>query len=197
MWEGEGESSESTPMCGIQPPSNLILLSIFCIYFVNGQHIHLAKRTYKMVYSEMSPTPVLHAPCTCPVPLSRGNQYYWFLVNVCVWAQSCLTLCNPMDCSPPGSSVHWIFQARILEWFAISYSRGYSQSRDWTWVSCISCIGRQILYNCAPWEDLLINNSRDINISKVPFYAKVVSYSTDWAAPFHFIVYSVHEVIPL
>ena len=40
--------------------------------------------------------------------------------------QSCLTLCNPMDCSPPGSSVHGILQARILEWVAISFSRGYS-----------------------------------------------------------------------
>ena len=41
-------------------------------------------------------------------------------------AQSCLTLCNPVDCSPPGSSVHGILQARILEWVAISFSRGSS-----------------------------------------------------------------------
>ena len=40
-------------------------------------------------------------------------------------AQSCPTLCDPMDCSPPGSSVHGIFQARILEWVAISFSRGF------------------------------------------------------------------------
>ena len=51
-------------------------------------------------------------------------------------AQSCLTLGNPMDFSPPGSSVHEIFQARILEWVAISFSRGSSGPRDWTWVSC-------------------------------------------------------------
>ena len=43
----------------------------------------------------------------------------------CMRAQSYLTLCNPMDCSPPGSFVHGIFQARILEWVAISYSRGF------------------------------------------------------------------------
>ena len=48
---------------------------------------------------------------------------------------SCLTPCNPMDCSLPGSSVHGIFQARILEWFAISFSRGSSFSRDQTQVS--------------------------------------------------------------
>ena len=51
-------------------------------------------------------------------------------------AQSCLTLCNPMDCHPPGSSVHENFQARILEWVAIPFSRGFSWPRDWTWVSC-------------------------------------------------------------
>ena len=53
---------------------------------------------------------------------------------VCVVGQSCLTLCDPMDGSPPGSSVHEILQARILEWVAISFSRGSSQPRDWTWV---------------------------------------------------------------
>ena len=67
-------------------------------------------------------------------------------------AQSCLTLCNPMDCSPPGSSVHGIFQARTLEWVAISFSRRSSRPRDWTRISCVSCIGRKILYHWATWE---------------------------------------------
>ena len=52
-------------------------------------------------------------------------------------AQSCPTFCDPMDCSLPGSSVHGIFQAIALEWIAISFSRGSSQPRDWTQVSCI------------------------------------------------------------
>ena len=52
--------------------------------------------------------------------------------------QLCLTLCDPMDYSPPGSSVDGILQARILEWVAIRFSRGSSQSRDWTLVSCIA-----------------------------------------------------------
>ena len=52
--------------------------------------------------------------------------------------QSWPTLCNPIDCSPPGSSVHGISQARILEWVAISFSRGSSQPRDRTWVFCIA-----------------------------------------------------------
>ena len=48
------------------------------------------------------------------------------------------TLCNPMDYSPPGSSVHESLQARILEWAAIPFSRGSSQPRDQTQVSCIA-----------------------------------------------------------
>ena len=52
-------------------------------------------------------------------------------------AQSCPTLFNPMDCSLPGSSLHGILQARVLEWVAISFSRGTSQPRDQTWVSRI------------------------------------------------------------
>ena len=65
-------------------------------------------------------------------------------IHICWWwwwcevAQSCPTLCDPMDCSPPGSSVHGILQARILEWVAISFSRGSSQPRDQTQVSCIA-----------------------------------------------------------
>ena len=53
-------------------------------------------------------------------------------------AQLCLTLWDPMYCSPPGSSVHGIFHARILEWVAISFSRGSSQPRNRTQVSCIA-----------------------------------------------------------
>ena len=53
-------------------------------------------------------------------------------------AQSCLTLCDPMDCSPPSSSVHGILQAIILEWIAIPFSRASSRSRDPTWVACIA-----------------------------------------------------------
>ena len=56
-------------------------------------------------------------------------------------AQLCLTLWDSKDCSLPGSSVHGIFQARILEWVAISFSRGSSWARDWTQVSRI--VGRR------------------------------------------------------
>ena len=59
-------------------------------------------------------------------------------------AEACPTLCKPIDCRLPDSSVHGIFQARILEWVAIPFSRGSSRPRDQTQVSCIS---RQILYH--------------------------------------------------
>ena len=61
-------------------------------------------------------------------------------------------LCDPMDCNPLGSAVHGILQARILELVVISSFRGSSQPRDWTCGSCVSCIGRQILYHWTTWE---------------------------------------------
>ena len=67
-------------------------------------------------------------------------------------AQLYPTLCNPMDRNPPGSSDHGVFQARVLGWVAISYSRRSSLLWDWTHVSCISYIDRQILFHCATQE---------------------------------------------
>ena len=78
-------------------------------------------------------------------------------MRVCLVAQTCPTLCNPMDCSLPGSSVQGVLQARILEWVAIPSSRGSSQPRDQTHVSCGSCIGRSgFLTTKATWESLVI-----------------------------------------
>ena len=64
------------------------------------------------------------------------------------------TLWDPMDCSPPDSSVHGIFQARTLEWVVISFCRGSPQLRARTLGSCVSCAGRQILYHCVTTEAL-------------------------------------------
>ena len=72
------------------------------------------------------------------------------LVIDCMHAKSfqlCLTLFDPLDHSLLGSSVHGILQARILEWIAMSSSRGSSQSRDKTHISYVCCIGRQVLYH--------------------------------------------------
>ena len=67
-------------------------------------------------------------------------------ICICSVSKSCLTLRDLMDCSLPGSSVHGIFQARILEWVAFSCSRGSSQPRDGSHISFVSCVGRRILY---------------------------------------------------
>ena len=89
---------------------------------------------------------------------SRECCYMWasrrhFVVNIrrqCVRAcwllQSCPTVCEPVDCSPPGSSVHGILQARLLEWIAMPSSKGSSWPRDQTHISYVSCIGRQALH---------------------------------------------------
>jgi len=68
----------------------------------------------------------------------RGKAEVFGLYHACVRAkslQSCLTLCNTMDCSLPGSSVHGTLQARIMEWVAVPFSRGPSQPRDQTRIS--------------------------------------------------------------
>ena len=60
-------------------------------------------------------------------------------------------LCDPTECSPPGSSVQGVILARIQKWVAITFSRKSSLPRDKTCVFCITCIGRWILYHCASW----------------------------------------------
>ena len=65
----------------------------------------------------------------------ENREIKLFCCGGCLVTKSCLTLCDPMDCSLPGSSVHGISQARILEFVAISYSRGHSQLRNQTHVS--------------------------------------------------------------
>ena len=79
---------------------------------------------------------------------------------LCLLTQSRPTFCDPMDCSPSGSSVHEIFQARILKWVAISYSKASSRLRDWTSVSWVSCIADGFFTHwairkaplCSPWR---------------------------------------------
>ena len=70
-----------------------------------------------------------------------------------------------MDCSKPGSSAHRIYKARILEWVAISLSRGSSPTRDLTCIPSGFCIGRQILY-LEPWRKLINHDSLAISFSK-------------------------------
>ena len=75
---------------------------------------------------------------TCVFPIKWVRSYYtgiqlpWLNSCCCLVSKSWLTFCNPVDCNLPGSSIHGISQARILEWVAISFFRGSSRSRDWT-----------------------------------------------------------------
>ena len=97
---------------------------------------------------------------------TQNNQY------ACMWAQSCLTICVPKDCSLPGSFVYGIFffQERILEWVTISSSRGSTQSRDQSLVSCIvSHIGRRLLYCQATWETPLNQDKHKENNTKMHY----------------------------
>ena len=80
----------------------------------------------------------LRSPGLDPKPVRQLKSLDNMTVSSMLVAQSCPTLCNPMDCSSPGSSIHGILQARILEWVAIPFSRASSQIRDWSWVSCIA-----------------------------------------------------------
>ena len=82
---------------------------------------------------------------------------WWLLIIftcACSVAKLCLNLCDPMDCSPPGSPVHEILQARILEWVAISYSRGSSWPRDRAHISCVSHITGRLFTTESPGKSL-------------------------------------------
>ena len=82
-----------------------------------------------------------HRPQYQTVTLHHTFQYawnFWWTIWKVSVTRSCLTLRDPVESSPPGSSVHGILQARILEWVAIPFFRGSSQPSNQTWVSCIA-----------------------------------------------------------
>ena len=96
--------------------------------------IHTVRETTKSYYVSQKDSTVRTFQVYLAVQIfSKVNSKRWSEV-----AQSCLTLCDPVDCSLSGSSIHGIFQTRILEWGAISFSRGSSWPRDWTQVSRIA-----------------------------------------------------------
>ena len=114
------------------------------LYFVFSVYPHFCYLEIKVTLSKEDKELVWKLPSQRPCE-NHGLEKPPFLCCSLV-AKSCLTPCDPMDCSPPGSSVYGLFQARILEWIVISFSRGSSRPRVQTRVSCI---GRWILHHGA------------------------------------------------
>ena len=100
-------------------------------------------------------------------PLPCLNVSKTFCTGTCSVTKLCPTLCNPMGFRLPGSSVHGILKARILEWIAISFSWGSSQSRKQTH---IFCIGRWILYHRATREAYKYLTSLHLSLQQNQFY---------------------------
>ena len=95
------------------------------------EQMHTINRTMKMLINE-SKLNVRNKKAMYHIHDFEGLQMDGVKMKVLV-IQLCSTVCNAMDCSLPGSAIHGILQARILEWLAISFSRGSFQSRDQTW----------------------------------------------------------------
>ena len=132
-------------------------LRIYCVE--SGSSVYKFVMTY---YSLGCSWAEAHSQCTLPHKNVQGFNGYQEVTNknlITLYEptnpnlqsmrakllQSYPTLCNPMDCSPSGSSVHGILQARILRWVAISSSRASSQPKDQTHIPSVSCTGRQVV----------------------------------------------------
>ena len=106
------------------------------LYVCLRVHTHTHTRTHMCIYTHIH---------TCLCMYIYTHMHTHVSIYVCtqtlpICAQACPTLCDPVDCSLPGCSVHGILQAIILEWLAVSFSRVSSQLRDGTQVSCIAGI---------------------------------------------------------
>ena len=111
-----------------------------------------------LIYPSNYVISVSFSPWATVVQLIKKRKKEWMKENEV--AQSCLTLCDPMDCRLPGSSVCGIFQARVLEWVAISFSRGSSQLRDQTWVSRI--VGRHFTVWATREQNKTLSNTETL-----------------------------------
>ena len=111
-----------------------LLIHIICVNFAqlpnSSLKTKLSQPAYRNFSSPESPLAIVIQIIHCVVLFTTFSVAYIYIFIKCEVAQLCLTLCDPMDCSLPGSSVHGILQARILEWVAISFSRGSSRPRD-------------------------------------------------------------------
>ena len=136
VWTGTDATLPLSPSMGPVSPWQLSLVSVL----VN------ASLSMPLYYNECIMRLKLYWKSNLPfwalLVLILVLFFFFFFFAASSWnlkiARLCPSLCNLMDCSPPGSSVHGILQARILEEVVIPFSRGSSQTRDQTWVSCIA-----------------------------------------------------------
>ena len=149
--------------------------------------------------------------------LCDGHTHEKILCITCMRAKSpqlCSTLCDPMDCRPPGSSVRKILQARILEWVAMPSSWG--SSPPWDWISYVSCTGRWVLYHqhhlgspvciifmckvqeddpgkipdsCCLWEEMG-NDIREKQRGASLWWLVLSFWSQGWAYALHYVIRS-------
>ena len=113
----------------------------------------------------------------------QESTYQFSITNCAQSLHSCPTLCNPMDCSPPGSFVHGIHQARTLEWVAMPSSRGSSWPRDWICVSCIAGrffttepLGKPLHHSSFVLESSVWTESYSVELLKTGFFDSELSY---------------------
>ena len=117
-------------------------LCVFNLSLNQGQYNQEQTQSNKMAYSITGSTESRLASNPGSVHVCSHVRLFW----------------DPINCSPPDSSVHGVFQARLLEWVTISYSRGSSWPRERNSVFCVSWNGRWILYQSTFWEDWLSGN---------------------------------------
>ena len=124
----------------------IMTVALSFIFFICKAHASLSFCNDYSIHSFILQVLIEHLLCASP-------DLYIGLDSVCARSltQSCPTLCDTMVCSLPGSAIHGISQARILEWVAISSSRGSSWPRDWILVSCVSCVAGRFFTTLAGW----------------------------------------------
>ena len=138
-------------------------------------YIHNIKSKTKLKLTKMS---VIKWVNKCVLVYS--TKYNEILVSLeCLTTKSCPTLCDPMDCNPPGSSLHGIFLARILEWVAMPSSRGFPSPRNW---NCVSCLAGRFFTAEPPGKPLIEHYSaiKKEQTVGIPNMGEFQKHYTEW-----------------